>query len=261
MRLSCPVAKWPLMGCGTLGSGPAGPLFSLNEGKSMSQEIRTVIFDFDGTLHDSSHIYHKAFLQAYDWLCQEGHCQRQEYSKEDLAKYLGLTADEMWASFAPKLPKSVTDHAAGIVGVNMDKFMSDGSAVMFDGVPEMLDQVAELGVNMVFLSNCRVAYKDQARVAFGLDKWFSAYYCAEAFGDIPKEEIFETIAAEQPGSWMAVGDRYKDLNLARAHNLASVGCLYGYGSYEELKDATALAETPAQVGSCVADIVCASRIS
>lgn len=224
---------------------------NLSSQPANSSTIRTVIFDFDGTLHDSAYIYMKAFLEAYEWLVAEGHAQPRTFQLQDISCYLGLTADEMWSSFAPELPKSVTDQAARIVGAAMDRFMTDGSARLFPGVPEMLTRVHDAGLNCVFLSNCRIAYKDVAREVFGLDQWFSAYYSAEAFGDIPKEEIFKTIAKEQPGSWMAVGDRYKDLNLARAHDLPSVGCLYGYGSYEELQDATALASSVPEVADCV----------
>lgn len=217
----------------------------------MTEPIRTVIFDFDGTLHDSMRIYMSAFLEAYRWLCREGHAQPREFSEADIAKYVGLTADEMWASFAPHLSKDITGQAAKIVGSGMDRMMSDGTARMFPGTEAMLEKVKGAGLNCVFLSNCRVAYQEAARRAFGLDRWFSAYYNAEEFGGVPKEQIFPTIARQQPGAWLAVGDRYKDLNLARAHDLPSVGCLYGFGSRQELADATELADTVDQVADCI----------
>ena len=51
-----------------------------------------------------------------------------------------------------------------------------------------------------------------------------------------------------------MGDRYKDLALARAHDLKSVGCLFGYGSREELADATALVSSPAEIVDAIARI-------
>ena len=104
---------------------------------------------------------------------------------------------------------------------------------------------------LVFLSNCRNAYKDAVRRAFGFDAWFSAYYTSEQFGGIPEGAIFETIREEFPGPYAVVGDRDKDLAIARVHKLPSIGCLYGYGSAEELSGATLLAGKPSDIPSLI----------
>ena len=215
----------------------------------------TVVFDFDGTLHDSMHIYPTALSSALAWLAEEGYAVKHEVTYDEAKSYIGLTSDEMWSICAPELPTDVRDRAAALVGQEMDALIADGTARLFPGVPEMLDAVCALGLELVFLSNCRIAYQEVSRKAFGLDRWFCDYFNSESYGNIPKEEIFPDIKKRHAGPYAIVGDRYKDLAVASAYNLPSVGCLYGYGTPEELAGATLLAETPAEVARALERIV------
>lgn len=214
-------------------------------------DLKTVIFDFDGTLHDSMRIYPAAFRAGYQWLVDNGWAQPRSFSDEDISGYIGLTAEEMWKSFRPDLPDDVWPQAAARVGQKMDELILDGTARLFPHVPDMLSQVKDLGVQLVFLSNCRVAYQEAARTAFGLDRWFAGYFNSEEWHGVPKEEIFNDIAAQFPGGYAMVGDRNKDMAVSRAHGFPGIGCLFGYGSRDELKDADRFAETPADVVSCL----------
>lgn len=213
-----------------------------------------IIFDFDGTLHDSMYIYRIALARGYQWLVDAGKARPRELTEADMAANIGLTVQEAWARMSPEIPWSVAKDAAALVGDTMHELIADGTARLYEGVPEMLQQLKDAGHELVFLSNCRTVYLEVSREAFGLDVWFSRYYAAEQYGDIPKEEIFDIICEEVEGPYIAVGDRYKDLALARAHDLASIGCLFGYGSREELAGATYLADSPDQIAGLVARI-------
>lgn len=215
------------------------------------EQIRSVIFDFDGTLHDTLRIYPAAFAEGYNFVVERGLAPARSFSAQEVSGNVGLTAEEAWAKLCPDLPLEVREQAAYQVGLAMDRMLAEGRARLFPGVEQMLDRVHASGLNCIFLSNCRHAYQQAARKAFGLDRWFSAYYNAEEFKGAPKERIFESIAVEQKGGFIAVGDRYKDLTLAAAHKLPSVGCLYGCGSEEELAGATVLAHSPAEVGEAI----------
>ncbi len=215
----------------------------------------TVIFDFDGTLHDCMVIYREALQQGYDWLVGQGKAPPCQLPEERMRANIGLTVQEAWGAMCPDVPWNVSRHAAARVGRIMDELIETGEARLYAGVPEMLSQLRGQGHTLVFLSNCRISYCEKARRAFGFDEWFdNRYYTAEAFGEAPKEQIFEVIRRDVAGPYIAVGDRHKDLTLARVHGLPSIGCTYGFGTAEELADATYLASSPAEIPALVSRI-------
>ena len=213
--------------------------------------MATIIFDFDGTLHDSMFIYREALNRGYQLLVERGEARPRVLTEADMEANIGLTSEEAWTRMCPEIPWEVSQKAAARVGVVMDELIDNGTARLFPGVPEMLQQVKDDGHTLVFLSNCRNAYRDAVRRAFGFDAWFDAYYTAEQFNCIPKEVIFETIREDFPGPYVVVGDRDKDLAVAHEHDLPSIGCLYGYGSAEELAGATYQASKPSDIPSLI----------
>ncbi|MDD7130136.1 MAG: HAD hydrolase-like protein, partial [Firmicutes bacterium] len=90
---------------------------------------------------------------------------------------------------------------------------------------------------LLILSNCTIKYRDAHWKAYGLDRWFSEFYCSEAFGGIPKEEIFKTLSKEYPGEYLMIGDRHSDMKVGYEHGFGTVACDYGYGSRKELETA------------------------
>lgn len=84
---------------------------------------------------------------------------------------------------------------------------------------------------------------DAHRAVFNLDKYFEGFYCTEDFDFAPKYEIFKRIKRDFKAPYIVVGDRYQDMEIARIHGLKSIGCAYGYGTREELQNATLTAES------------------
>ncbi len=214
-----------------------------------------ILFDFDGTLHNTKKLYGDAFRRAYEYLVKEGYAEERYYSDDDVSKYLGVTAPEMWKSFMPDLPKETVKKASGIIGDEMLEGILGGRAVLYDGITETLDTLKDDGHRLMVLSNCRVDYMDAHRKALGLDRWFEDYFCGEAFGFIPKEEIFSFVREKYPDSEsIMVGDRDSDILVGTKNHIPSVGCLYGFGTAEELKDASVLVSSPTEIISAVKNI-------
>lgn len=207
-------------------------------------EKATIFFDFDGTLHDSMAIYGPAFRCAYDWLVQEGHMPKQDFSDEWISQWLGFTVEQMWTTFAPQLDEAIWRQAAAIVGREMDERTARGQARLFAGVPEALTQLKDEGYTLAFLSNCRIDYCRVHRSLFNLDQWFSAYYCAEAFSDIPKWQIYQQVANLHAFPHVMVGDRFHDQEVAIKSSIPFVGCAYGFAREGELDKVDAWASCP-----------------
>lgn len=196
--------------------------------------MTNLIFDYDGTLHDTMRTYAPAFRNTCRWLYENGYTSElTEYSDHQISYWLGFNSTDMWEMFMPQLPLEVRETARKMLGKDMAERIDNGEGALFDGAVDVLSQLKSQGYNLIFLSNCRVHYMERHKRVFGLDRFFSRFCCCEEFGFIPKYEIFRKIKDES-GDFIVIGDRFHDIETATKNNLHSIGCGYGYGSHEEL---------------------------
>lgn len=199
-----------------------------------------LLFDYDGTLHDTAHIYIPAFRLAYASLVRRGLAPIRDFTDDEIKGWLGYSPKEMWTTLLPDQPWALLMDASAIVTAEMVRGIADGQARLFPGAEETLQGLKERGFHLIFLSNCKHAYMEQHRATFGLDRFFEAFYCSEDFGYIPKYEIFTQIQKDCPGHFIVIGDRFHDLEVAEKHGLPSIACSYGYGREEEFCKASAV---------------------
>lgn len=209
-------------------------------GKLKFQGIRTVILDYDGTIHDSTRNYIQAFKAAYAFLVDVGHADPREWADAEITKWLGYSSKAMWENFMPALDEEIRSTASKMIGQALLEKAQKGQAVLYEGALETLLALKEKGYRLVFLSNCSRAYMEAHRDSFGLDRYFYGMYCTEDFGFIPKYEIFESIRSIFPGGYLIVGDRFQDIEVAEHHPVRTVGCRYGFGFPGELDSADVL---------------------
>lgn len=197
-----------------------------------------LLFDYDGTLHETMKIYGPALRLACADLAARGLIEARDYSDAEISYWLGFSTPEMWRRFQPDLPEAEKEQSSRVVGGEMLRLVRAGKAALYPQAEETLAALRERGHTLLLLSNCRRAYLESHVQAFGLDRFFSACYCCEEFGNIPKYDIFPMIHERWPGDYVVIGDRVFDLEIAQKHALPSVGCLYGYGNAEEISAAT-----------------------
>lgn len=206
-----------------------------------------LLFDYDGTLHDSLAIYAPAVLAAYDDLASRGLAVGDPPDRETIRRWIGMTPSEMWEQFQPQLSSQEKQAGGAYIGRRMQELVEEGKARLYPGVPQVLDALKKLGVGMLLLSNCPVSYLRAHTACFGLERWFDGLYCGEQFQYLPKYEILPILKKRWPGEFLVIGDRNQDMEMARKNQVSAVGCTYGYGSPEELSGADWLAGTPEEV--------------
>lgn len=200
--------------------------------------MTNLLFDYDGTLHNSIKIYAPAFRTAYTYLVDQGFADPKEFTDQEISHWLGFTADDMWRCFLPNLPEEEKKKCSAIIGKEMICFINKGMAELYPQAENTLQKLKDIGYHLIFLSNCKHAYMEAHMKQFRLDRFFCAFYCSEDYDFIPKHEIFKTIKASYSGDCIVIGDRFHDMEIAEKHDLQSVGCLYGYGAPNELQHAT-----------------------
>jgi len=201
-------------------------------------KYKTIVFDYDGTLHESIHIYYPAFMSVYAELVNQGLQPKREWKVDEVTKFLGMNPKEMWASFVPALSDDAIKIASAKVGEEMRKRILQGDAKLYKNTIEVLEKLKKEGYKLVYLSNSKIYYMEFHKKQFGLDQYFDKFMVSEAYDYIPKEDILKTVLDELPKPVLVVGDRIHDMQAGILNNLDTCGCLYGYGDEDELKHAT-----------------------
>ena len=73
---------------------------------------KTIIFDYDGTIHNTLGIYEPAFRETYKWLTEQKAAEEREIGSAEIAGWLGLNSKEMWNTFLPELDQSYKEQAS-----------------------------------------------------------------------------------------------------------------------------------------------------
>ena len=199
-----------------------------------------LVFDYDGTLHDTIRIYEKSFRKVFKWLVAEKYVADEEIPVERIKSWLGMNSRDMWESFKPDLPVHIREAAGDGVGKHMAELIRRNKAQWYPGAEDTLNDLKNKGYRMILLSNCKSAYRDVNWKTFSMNRWFEEFYDCESYGFAPKTEIIKIIEKNYETPITVIGDRKTDIDCARAIKGGSVGCLYGFGTKEELQDADIL---------------------
>ena len=206
----------------------------------MFQNVKTLFFDYDGTIHFSEKIYIPAFRKAQEFLIEKGYLQEKDLSDQEVTGFLGLIREEMWEEYMPQLSKEIQNEAGRIIGEEMEKGIAQGKAELYPGALDTLRYLKSKGYSLVFLSNCGDNYLKNGIKAFPLEEVFDDFFTAEGFNYIPKEEILGKVQAGFPKEHLMIGDRKKDIDAGVKNHIRTIGCTYGYGTREELAEADLL---------------------
>lgn len=196
--------------------------------------VQTLVFDYDGTLHDSRPNYILAFKRAYEFLVEEGQAEERIFQDAEITHWLGWSKEEMWSAFIPQLDPFFQKKASQMIGETLLEKVREKKAHLYPKSLETLAYLKEEGYSLVFLSNCGERYLEAHRQAFSLDSYFDSLLCSEYFNGLPKYEIFDRVKADFPEEYTVIGDRIHDLEIGLHHDFPSIGCSYGFGSEEEL---------------------------
>lgn len=194
-----------------------------------------LVFDYDGTIHETMVIYEYAFRKCYKWLVSQHYVKENNISTEQIAGWLGMNSIDMWNSFQPDLSKDIKEQSSKIIGECMIEQIMKNKTRWYDGAQNVLNQLVMENYRMVVLSNCKTAYKEANWKAFKMQQWFSSFYDCETYCFAPKTEIIKNVQKENPGELIIIGDRKNDLECAKSCQAPFIGCLYGYGSRKELE--------------------------
>jgi phosphoglycolate phosphatase len=214
------------------------------------KSIKTIFFDYDGTLHNSINIYAPAFRKAYDFLVNEGLAKRRDWSDKEISYWLGFNPQEMWENFMPSLSEDLREKCSSIIGEEMKIQIEEEKPALYEGALETLEYLKAKEYHLVFISNCKTYYKEFHSRMFKLDRYFESLVCSDEYDFIPKYEILKAIKDKYPENMTIVGDRKQDIEAGIKNNIYTIGCTYGFAQEKELDEADMLIDNIQELTKC-----------
>lgn len=193
--------------------------------------IKTLFFDFDGTIHNAGPIYLPALQAVYDELVEKGLRPEKKWTEKEVFPFLGQTAQEMWDGFAPELSREEKLAYAEKIRDLEETLIEKGHSKLFDGAFETLKALKK-DYHMVFFSNCSNRYLTLMKKAHHLDALFDDYLTAENFAYQPKAKTLAMVLEYFPKDCVFTGDRHHDFTAGKENGVPTVGCAYGFGGDE-----------------------------
>lgn len=178
-----------------------------------------LVFDFDGTIHNTEISYEKAITQSLNEL-------GIPIDGFDYRSFIGMSP----RAVRDEILKDNTDKTSYIKknGDRIIKYMRQ-SGELYDGAKETLEYLKEK-YELYILSKCRRVYMEAAREKFDLDIYFSKYFIGEDYNFIDKYKI---LAREIKDDYIMIGDRKEDMEAGLKNNKKTIFATYGYGSLDE----------------------------
>ncbi len=186
------------------------------------RRYRLVVFDWDGTLADSTDIIAEALRGA----CAD---VGQPVPDAASARYvIGLGLRDALAYVAPGLPP---ERYPELSSHYRRRFLArDPEIPLFSGARELLDELAGAGYLLAVATGKTRLGLDRAMAASGLAGRFHATRCADESRPKPHPEMLLHLMdalAVTPASTLMIGDTTHDLELARDAGADAVAVAYG----------------------------------
>lgn len=215
----------------------------------MTEPRTHVLLDLDGTLSDSE----PGILRSLQWACE-----KEGFPIPTDAEVRSIIGPP----FEIGLPAiGIPDDALSrVINTYRDRYKRIGAYenTLYDGVIEMLDDLADLGLSLSIATAKPEQTAHPILDHFGISDRFDVRAGATLTSERrTKAQVIDHALRELEihadpdliDHVIMVGDRNHDVHGAMHHNITCIGVTWGYGSIEELltAGAIALAESPADV--------------
>jgi len=203
---------------------------------SAGRHFRLVVFDWDGTLIDStSAIVHALRAAAAD-------LGLPIPSRERASHVIGLGLFEAIRIAVPSIEREQLPEF--VVRYRHHYFALDARLEPFEGIPELLAELVDVGAWLAVATGKSRAGLDRALGQTGWAHRFLTTRCADEGAPKPDPWMLSDICQEldvDPASALMVGDTTHDLGMARAAGAGAIAVTYGAHTRGELEAEPSLA--------------------
>ena len=195
-----------------------------------------ILFDLDGTLTESEQGIINSVIYAL------GEMGIIENDREKLKKFIGPPLRESFMKYYG-FDEAEAEKVVAHYRVNY-KAKGIYEAPLYDGVKETLQALKDMGINLYLATAKPEIFANQILKYFEIDHLFTDVVGSCLDGTLgTKDEIIAFLLEKNnisdKSKTIMVGDREYDITGAKSAGSSSIGVLYGYGDYDELKNAGA----------------------
>ncbi len=200
-------------------------------------QARIIAFDNDGTLYPAGGEVCMSVLAAHRTYVREKGLDIPTPGLQWVQSHIGADAREFYAMMMPGQPRSVIEDFEEYC-LHHEKSAIDARPHLYEGAPELLAALKEAGKILVLVSNGSPRYLKHIWDAAGYGNYFSQMY---PYGPPDYGSKGDRLKLAH-GDWgggpaVMIGDRRSDWEAAQFAGLPFIGCRYGYGYEDELRDA------------------------
>jgi len=189
-----------------------------------------VVFDWDGTLVDSTALIAEAILRAADDL------RVPVPDRSQAAHVIGLGLDAALARVVPDLPAERIREFAARYRAHF--LAGEDDIRLFDGARTLLEELRACPVRLAIANGKTSAGLTRALRNTGLGGFFSAVRCADQTHPKPHPAMLQELSAQlrvDPAAMLMIGDTSHDLQMAGSAGVPAVGVAYGAHPRTELE--------------------------
>lgn len=199
------------------------------------KDYKNILFDLDGTLIDPKEGITNSVKYALEYF------GIYVEKKEDLYKFIGPPLRESFSQYYG-FNESDTEMA---VKKYREYFKEKGvfQNTLYKGVLELLNDLVNANKKLIIATSKAEVFAKQILDNFNISKYFSFICGSTLDGSRSKKgQVIQYILSKNKltcKNSIMIGDKSHDIIGANENNLDSMGVLYGYGDYNELKNAGA----------------------
>ncbi|GFE60536.1 HAD family hydrolase [Geobacter sp. AOG2] len=208
--------------------------------------IRAALFDLDGTLVDSLDDLTDAVNHM---LSGFGH---PSLTASSVRRLVGKGAHNL-------VRRALETESEEAIARGIELFVDYNSAhvanksLLYPGVREMLQRLAENGIRLVVISNKHEALCHLIMEALGIARLFEIICGGDTFPEmkpapLPLLRVMERLGITAHEAIM-IGDSINDIEAGQLAGVTTIGCTWGYGGAEDLAGADHRASAPHDVAT------------
>jgi phosphoglycolate phosphatase len=205
----------------------------------MSEPLRLILFDVDGTLVDSQASILGAMQRAF------GQADLPTPTRQDVLAIVGLSLDHAMMRLAPDCSKGTHDDLVtaykDAYNIRQQQHGSEKLSPLYPGAREMLEHLASTPENLLGVATGKSQRGLDGLLAdHDLGHLFVTRQVADHHPSKPHPSMIETAMAEagvERANTVMIGDTSFDMDMAQAAGVAGIGVEWGYHSVDALGSA------------------------